>query len=48
MPGKYRLRYLLIAQDDLISIFDYLAAEECFKILQLQIVGKKEWELKSF
>jgi len=27
MRGKYKLRYLPIAQDDLISIFDYIAKD---------------------
>lgn len=27
MAGKYKLRYLPIAQDDLISIFDYIAKD---------------------
>ena len=27
MPGKYKLRYLPVAQDDLVSIFDYIAKD---------------------
>jgi addiction module RelE/StbE family toxin len=27
MPGKYKLRYLPVAQDDLFSIFDYIAKD---------------------
>ena len=27
MPAKYKLRYLPVAQDDLISIFDYIAKD---------------------
>lgn len=27
MPAKYKLRYLTVAQDDLISIFDYIAKD---------------------
>jgi toxin ParE1/3/4 len=27
MPGKYKLRYLPVAQADLISIFDYIAKD---------------------
>ena len=27
MPAKYRVRYLPIAQEDLISIFDYIASD---------------------
>jgi len=33
MPAKYRLRYLPVAQDDLVSIFDYIAQDSLNRAL---------------
>ena len=48
MPGKYSLRYLPAAEDDLISIFDFIATDSPNRALKfVEMLDKKIGALEN-